>query len=121
MRLSIVDDVSRKGKAFVYVEKSQSLKERTKGLMNRKRLEDDGGMLFIFPEDDKSPFWMKDTYISLDIIFVDRDYRIIHIAKDTVPLSEDLILSPKPYRYVVELKGGAAHRLTVSVGDFVSF
>ena len=117
VQVAFFDGKSGLHKGIVSLEVSRTAAERTKGLMFHDHLDDDGGMLFRFKSDDRSPFWMKDTPISLDILFLDSSWRIFHIVKEAEPLSEVLILAPKPYRYVIELKGGAADRLRLELGD----
>lgn len=67
-------------------------------------------MVFVFPDDDGSPFWMKNTFVSLDIIFIDSTFHVVHVAESTTPMSERLILSPVSYRYVIELPAGSAKK-----------
>jgi len=76
------------------------------GLMFRSNLKPDQGMFFVFPEEEERIFWMKDTPLSLDIIFADSDLDIIHIARHTMPYSTEPIPSIYPARYVVEVNAG---------------
>lgn len=94
--------------------------EYSKGLMGRKNLPEKYGMWFVFKRDSRNPFWMKNTYVSLDIIFVDEKKEIIYISKNTKPLSEKLIISPRPYRYVLEVAAGLADQLKLVPGDKVT-
>lgn len=91
--------------------------ERATGLMNRTSLADDAGMLFVWTEDVLTSFWMKDTPLSLDILFMDADGRLVFIAQNTVPESEDLITPTQSFRYVLEVKAGFVARSGVQVGD----
>ena len=79
--------------------------ERAQGLMNRQSLPDDAGMLFVWPTDTESSFWMRDTVIPLSIAFVTAGGVIIDI-QDMEPLSEERINAPRPYRFAVEVNQG---------------
>lgn len=83
-------------------------KERSQGLMYRKELAPKSGMFFIFDETKDHPFWMKNTYIPLDIIFLDDNYVIVGIAENAKPLSLNYVRADKPSRYVLELNAGKA-------------
>lgn len=107
---------SEKGSFSVYVEIASTPEDRHRGLMDRKQLMKNEGMLFIFPRDTMSPFWMKDTYIPLDIIFLDKKGVVLHIAPNTTPLSKDLIFSKRPYRYVLEVRSGRAEAMGLAPG-----
>ena len=87
------------------VEVADTPQARSFGLMHRQHLAPDAGMLFDFREDREVAFWMKNTLISLDMLFIDRTGRIAHIAADTVPLSEDLVPSRAVVRFVLEIPG----------------
>ena len=87
--------------------------ERQRGLMDRRGLTLEEGMLFIFPAPDSLSFWMRNTYIPLDIMFVGTDNEIINIARRTTPLSDDLISSTDLAQYVVEVRGGFSDRFGV--------
>mgnify|MGYP006271155433 FL=1 len=88
---------------------------RARGLMYRKHLEPGRGMLFVFPRPGEHPFWMKNTYISLDLIFFDAQRRIIGIIRNAAPLDETPLSIGSPSKYVLEVPGGftAAH----DIGD----
>lgn len=103
------------------IELAQTDEERALGLMNRKSMEDTQGMLFIFDFPSEQSFWMKNTYISLDIMYVDADMEIVSIRKYTTPLSEDGVPSLKPAQYVVETNAGFADKYHVQVGDKIAF
>jgi len=76
-------------------------------------------MLFIFNSVEPRAFWMKNTYISLDIIFVDKDRRVVNIAENTTPLSRDIHRSMEPARYVVEVNGGVSRRFNIEKGSYI--
>jgi hypothetical protein len=89
------------------------------GLMFVRDLDDHAGMLFIFPASQRITMWMKNTYISLDMLFLDAQGRIDYIAVRTKPLTLDLIEAPRPVTAVLELKGGVTERLGIHIGDRV--
>jgi len=99
------------------VEVADDPAERAEGLMNRQSLADNAGMLFLYPKPQPVEFWMKNTPLSLDIVFVRADGTIARIAADTTPMSEDLIPSGEPVRAVLEVKAGTMRHLGVTVGD----
>lgn len=101
------------------VELADTPEKRTVGLMNRTQLADDQGMLFVWDQDVRNSFWMKNTFVSLDMIFIDRDHRIVFIAEGTEPLSTDLITPTVDYRSVLEIKSGGVRSTGAQVGDTV--
>jgi uncharacterized membrane protein (UPF0127 family) len=84
------------------VELARTAGERSRGLMFREELAEDGGMLFVYAEDTEAGFWMKDTLIPLSIAFIAADGTILDI-QDMEPLSEDTHRPPEPYRYGLEV------------------
>ena len=107
------------GKHRVTVEVADSDAERSTGLMFRRSLGDDEGMIFIYPSDQPISMWMKNTYISLDMIFVRANGTIHRIAADTEPFSEQTVSSGDNVRAVIEMKAGSAKRLGLKSGDKV--
>ncbi len=103
------------------VEIAKTPEQQERGLMFRKSMAADAGMIFPQAADTTMSFWMKNTYIPLDIIFIAANGRITHIAPDATPLSETTIPSGGPIRAVLELNGGSAARLAIHVGDTVMF
>jgi uncharacterized protein len=89
------------------------------GLMFVREMNEHAGMLFVFPGNRKPSMWMRNTYIPLDMLFIDEHGRIAYIAAHTTPLSPAIIQSPTRAVAVLELKGGACDRLGVKVGDTV--
>ena len=87
--------------------------------MFRRELAPDAGMLFDFKEVEPVAMWMKDTYLPLDMLFIARDGRIVHIAERTVPFSLATISSGEPVLAVLELNSGTASRLKIKPGDRV--
>jgi uncharacterized membrane protein (UPF0127 family) len=103
----------------VMIEVAHTPEQREVGLMYRRSLPADQGMLFDFGQAQEVTMWMKNTYVSLDMVFVGADGRISRIAEKTEPLSTRIISSDGPARYVVELAAGAAARLGLKRGDKV--
>ena len=91
------------------------------GLMFRRSLGAGEGMIFIYPHDQDITMWMKNTYISLDMIFVRHDSTVLRIERNTEPLSERVIASGGNARAVIEMIAGSAERLGVKAGDKIDF
>jgi hypothetical protein len=106
-------------KAF-QVEIADDPQERSKGLMFRREMAPEQGMLFDYGEEQPASFWMKNTYIPLDMIFVKADGTIESIAERTTPMSERSIKSQGPVRFVLEINGGLSDELGIEPGDKVS-
>jgi uncharacterized protein len=111
--------VSKTGVHAFAVELAANDADRSRGLMFRKELPDGHGMLFDFEREQPVSFWMHNTYISLDMIFIRNDGRILRIAESTEPLSDRLIPSGGPVRAVLEVIAGTAHKLGIEPGDRV--
>jgi uncharacterized protein len=94
--------------------------DRAKGLMYRKELPEGRGMLFDFHRDQDVSFWMQNTYIPLDMVFIRGDGRILRIEENTEPLSTRLIPSGGPVRAVLEVIGGTTRKLGIAPGDRVA-
>jgi uncharacterized membrane protein (UPF0127 family) len=105
----------------INIEIADNMNERTRGLMYRSNMSDDQGMLFIFDREEEQSFWMKNTKISLDILYVNSQQEIITIYRHTQPYSESPIPSFKPARYVIEVKAGFCDAFGVEEGDRVVF
>ncbi len=103
------------------VEVARTPQEQEYGLMFRKEMPSDAGMIFPQDSDRSMSFWMKNTLIPLDIVFITSNGVISHIAPDAKPLSEDTIPSGGQIRAVLELNGGVAAKLGIHVGDHVTF
>lgn len=103
------------------VEVAESGAEQAKGLMFRTGLEPDKGMIFPFAEDRIASFWMKNTVIPLDIIFIRRDGTIESIAANTVPYSLAAVRSGEPVATVLEIAAGRAAELGIRPGDTVTW
>ena len=100
------------------VEVADTAEERAQGLMNRESLDEDAGMLFVWPEDTASGFWMKDTTIPLSVAFITEAGSVIDI-QDMEPLSEERHTPDQPYRYAVEANQGWFDDNGVEIGDLV--
>lgn len=98
------------------VELATTAPQMARGLMYREELAPDAGMLFVFPSARVASFWMKNTLIPLDMLFIARDGRVVHVAERTTPLSERGISSRRPVVAVLELPGGTAERLGIGPG-----
>jgi uncharacterized protein len=110
---------ARGGPARFKVEVAADLESQERGLMNRKNLAPDAGMIFDFHRAQFVTFWMKDTYIPLDMLFVRADGTISTIEPNAIPMSTDPIRSREPIVAVIELNGGRAHDLGIEPGDKV--
>jgi uncharacterized membrane protein (UPF0127 family) len=101
------------------VEVADTPGERARGLMFRRSMPEDQGMLFDFHTETPVMMWMKNTYIPLDMVFVSRQGRVIHVATDAEPMSERVISSNGPAYAVIELNAGVARKIGLRVGDEV--
>jgi uncharacterized membrane protein (UPF0127 family) len=102
------------------VEVARSDAERERGLMERTSLPLNTGMFFVFDREELVNMWMKNTFVSLDMIFADTEGRIVSIASDTEPMSLRIISSGVPAKSVLEVRAGTARRLGIRVGDRLS-
>lgn len=107
--------------ATVRVELAEDEFEQERGLMYRHFLPPDAGMLFIFPEERYRSFWMKNTHISLDIIYLDANLVIQSIHPNTVPFSEASVPSDMPAKYVLEVNAGFLEMHGVKPGMKISY
>ena len=108
----------------VYVEVVRTPEERAKGFQARRHLDKDKGMLFIFPKSDKYSFWMKDTLIALDIVWINQNKRIVTIMPGILPCKTEQcpVYAPgKDALYVLEVNSGVTIELGLKVGDHVFF
>jgi len=103
------------------VELAISESQQEHGLMFRKKLGEKEGMLFVFASPRHSQMWMKNTLITLDMIFIDENNRIESIAENTTPQSEAIISSQGAVKAVLELRGGAAKKHAIKVGDEIIY
>jgi uncharacterized membrane protein (UPF0127 family) len=118
---AVLSIVSATGKHSFNVELAETPAQQEQGLMFRRELAPDAGMLFDFKEPTMATMWMRNTLIPLDMLFVDAHGRIVNIAERTVPQSDAIIAAAAPVRAVIELNGGTAARLGIKPGDRVLF
>ena len=101
------------------VEVAKTPGQHAQGLMFRRRLAADAGMLFVYPRAEIIVMWMQNTYIPLDMLFIDASLRIAHIVQRTIPLSTETINSLVPALSVLELNAGTVSKLGIKPGDVV--
>lgn len=112
--------ISTGGKVHTFtVELAVDSDQRSHGLMKRRHMARDHGMLFDFGVTRRVMMWMKNTYLPLDMLFIAKDGKIETIRENAVPLSEAIIDSRVPVAFVLELNGGTVHRLGIAPGDIV--
>lgn len=119
--LTFSDGKSSRPILTIDVEVADDEAERTQGLMYRDSLPEQSGMLFLFPVEEPMAFWMKNTRFSLDILYVDSEYRIINIVENTTPYSLEQLPSEAPAQYVVEVVGGFCRQHGIKPGDLIRF
>jgi uncharacterized membrane protein (UPF0127 family) len=112
--------VSKSGVHVFAVEVMRTPEEKARGLMYRRELPEGRGMLFDFSPEQPVSMWMKNTYISLDMIFIRADGRILRIAENTIPESEAIIPAGGSVRGVLEVIAGTAKKLGIAPGDRVA-
>lgn len=105
------------------VEIAKTQAEKSKGLMFRKNLEENKGMLFVYDKGGIYNFWMKNTLISLDIIWINAQGKIVYIEHEAQPCDElcKSISPSKNAKFVLEIKGGTTEKLNISLGDKAEF
>ena len=108
-------------KSKIDLEIAETTYETRLGLMNRNKMEENQGMLFILPNLEPQSFWMRNTLISLDMIFVTDQKKIVTIHKNTKILSDQSYPSSEPAKYVVEVLAGFADRHNIKVGDKIDW
>ena len=113
----LIDSAS--GRHVFKVEVADTPEERSIGLMFRRSLDPDRGMLFDYRDVRPASMWMKNTYLPLDMLFIAADGRVVNIAENTVPGSLDSIASEGPVRAVLELNAGTVARLGIAPADRV--
>jgi len=106
--------------AKVNVEIASTDKQREQGLMLRQSMAEDAGMLFLFPTDTTVGFWMRNTYLPLDIAYIDSSGRVLEIRR-AQPLDETPLTPKGPYRYTLEVNQGWFERHGLAAGATVSF
>lgn len=116
--LTIVDSLGVEI-AKVDIEIADTDYERTLGLMYRQTMAENEGMLFIFPDEEIRSFWMKNTILPLDMLFINSERRIVTIHKNTTPYSEQSYRSTQPAKYVLELNAGYCDLKGIKTGDMI--
>lgn len=103
------------------IEIAQDDYEVQTGLMYRTELKENQGMLFIFPDEDYRSFYMKNTKIPLDIIYINADKTIVSVQKNAKPFDETSLPSESPAKYVLEINAGLFDEWQLEVGNFIDF
>ena len=114
-------DINNDTIARIEIEIADNEAKRETGLMHRKLMKNSRGMLFIFPDEKRRLFWMKETHIPLDIIFVNAERNIIHIAENTQPYSLKQIPSFEYAQYVVEVNAGYCKKKSINTDCKIDF
>lgn len=105
----------------IIIEVADTPEETSQGLMHRSRMDEEQGMLFIFEEERMQAFYMKNTRISLDLLYVNSEKEIVTIRKYAIPYDLTSIPSTEPAQYVVEVIGGYTDKYEIEVGDKISY
>lgn len=111
--------VTRTGRHEFRVEIARNPKQQVQGLMFRRKMAADAGMLFLYPSAAPASMWMKNTFIPLDLLYIDGTGKIVGFHQRAVPQSLEVITSKQPVRAVLEVNAGTAARLQLAVGDKV--
>jgi uncharacterized protein len=119
LNLEKLEIVTSSGTHAFSVEIMRTDPERERGLMFRRFLPKDRGMLFAFETERPLMMWMKNTYLPLDMIFIARSGKVVGVAENTTPLSEKIISSGVPAFAVLEVNAGTAARIGLRIGDTV--
>jgi uncharacterized membrane protein (UPF0127 family) len=107
------------GKKKFSLECAKTDDERASGLMYRRKLASNGGMLFVFDDEKIHPFWMHNTILSLDLIWLDSNSKIVFIVPNTKPFDDTPIIPDVSSKYVIEVLAGTAKKLKLKLGDKV--
>lgn len=118
---ALVYDEKGRERCRFYVEHAVTPSEQSRGLMFRTKLDQDRGMLFVFDRDAIRYFWMQNTFIPLDIIFINSSFMVVHVHRRAKPLDQTVIESRLPARYVLEVNGGKAEQCGVNPGTPMGF
>lgn len=113
---------TKSGDVFEFsIELAESSAQKSRGLMFRRKMAADAGMLFLHRRDKVLTMWMANTFLPLDMLFIEANGRIARIEENTIPQSRDIISSRQRVRAVLELNAGTARELGISVGDRVIY
>lgn len=115
--LEPLEIVTSSGTHQFSVEVMRTDEQRARGLMHRRFMAQDRGMLFDFKREEPVAMWMKNTYLSLDMVFIDKSGKVVNVAENTEPLSERIVPSSGPVLAVLELNAGTARRIGLKPGD----
>ncbi len=107
--------------SIIDIEIADNDQQRMTGLMYRTSMRENQGMLFIFPYETEQSFWMKNTVLALDMIFVNANNEIVKIHHNTTPFSEESYASGKPAQYVIEVNAGYSNKMGIKEGDKIIF
>lgn len=119
--LNFIDATTNDTLTSIDIEIADNDYKRARGLMFRKSIPDNAGMLFIHDHEDILSFWMKNTYISLDMIFVNAEKKVVTIHRHTEPLKEWNYTSTKPATYVIEVNAGFCNKHGIKEGNIISY
>ena len=119
--LAFISSATSDTLALIDIELADTAVLRARGLMFRESMPENAGMLFLMEGEYIQSFWMRNTYISLDMLFVNANREIVTIHPNTTPLCERGYTSTRPALYVVEVNAGFSYRNNIRVGDFIEF
>jgi len=118
-RSTLTVETAAGGRYRFDVEMAETQAQQMQGLMFREKMAPDAGMLFVYKQPQPASFWMKNTLIPLDMIFIGADGRIVNIHQNAVPHSLDGVNSAGPVKGILEINGGMSARLGIRAGDRV--
>lgn len=124
LKKEVIEITFSKKNLKVKAEIAETLWEQTRGLMGRKHLEEFEGMLFVFNDEAPRSFWMKNTYIPLDLIFISQEKKIVEIKRNFEPCRESecpIYRSQASAKYVLEVNAGFCERHQIEIGDELKF
>lgn len=107
------------GSDCFYPELAKTASQKEKGLMGRDQLADDGGMLFVYDQEIRPAFWMKNMRIPLDFVWMDHESKVVDLHQSVLPCDRDCpsIVSRHPLKYVLEIPAGSAEKRGIEIGD----
>lgn len=119
--LSFINGTDQSEIRQIKIELADTEAEQAQGMMYRKSIPNDTGMLFVFDQPKMQSFYMRNTYVSLDIIFINEQLEIVNIAKKAVPLTETNLRSTEVAKYVLEVAAGYTDAYNIKAGDKINF
>lgn len=119
--LAIINSATADTLAVIDIEVADDNQKRARGLMYRASIPENGGMLFIHNREEVQSYWMKNTYISLDILFIDAQQEIVTIHHNTTPMREWSYASTEPVLYVLEVNAGFCNQHNIQEGDRIEY